>query len=72
MTIKEVADGLITSYRGTKSIVGYTKPDENQPILGFSIRVKNESGYGVKGYEMGLQILDEFNPGQRITVKNAL
>ena len=45
---------------------------ENQPILGFSIRVKNESGYGVKGYEFGLQKLEKFSPGHRITIEDVL
>ena len=62
----------MTSYRRTKTILGYTRPDENQPILGFSIRVKNESGYGVKGYEFGLQKLEKFSPGHRITIEDVL
>ncbi len=72
ITIKEVADSLITSYRGTTAILGYTKPNEAQPIIGFSIRVRNESGYAVKGYEIGLQKFDEFTPGQRITITDVL
>eukprot|EP00795_Rhopilema_esculentum_P012584 gene12584-3284_t len=72
VTIKEVADNLVTSYRGTKAILGYTKPDEQQPILGFSIRVRNESGYPVKGYEFGLQQMEEFSPGHRMSIKDVL
>ncbi len=72
ITIKEVADGVLKSYRGTKAIMGYNKPNEAQPVMGFSIRVRNETGYAVKGYEIGLEKFAEFTPGQKITLSDAL
>ena len=73
ITIKHIADSLIPSYRQTVPIMGYEKPtDENQPILGFSIRVKNVTGYEVVEYDFGLEFREDFSPGQNMHLRKVL
>ena len=71
ITIKDIADNLIDSYRKTKSIKGYDKPtDENRPITGFSVKVKNAAPYDVLEYDFGIEFMEYFSPGQNIEIRN--
>ncbi len=51
---------------------GYEKPkDENQPITGFSIKVKKENNaFTAVAYDFGLEYRNYFSPGQRVELHN--
>ena len=52
-------------------IKGYEKPlDENRPVTGFSIKVKNEAPYDLLEYDFGIETMDYFSPGQNIEMRN--
>eukprot|EP00794_Sanderia_malayensis_P009954 gene9954-10974_t len=71
ISIKEVVDNLLPSYRSTLPILGYDKPsDESQPITGFYIKVKNEANYPVTEYDFGIEFRDYFSPGQKVEMRN--
>lgn len=73
MTIKDIADNLMTSYRRMPSIEGYKKPtDENRPIIGFSMKVKNEAPYDLLEYDFGIETLEYFSAGQNMALSNVM
>ncbi|XP_065060118.1 uncharacterized protein LOC135687479 [Rhopilema esculentum] len=71
ITIKEIADNLIPSYRRAVPFPGYEKPaDENRPVTGFSVRVKNTAPYDTLEYDFGLDTRIYFNAGQNMEFRN--
>ena len=71
ITIKEIADNLIPSYRRAVPFSGYEKPaDENRPVTGFSVRVKNTAPYDTLEYDFGLDTRIYFNAGQNMEFRN--
>ena len=72
ITIRE-AIGKVKSYNITTEIPNFKKPsDESTPLLGFSVRVQNNSQHTLKGWDFGVAEVSEYNPGNNIKMNDVM